>query len=166
MSDVFAHVSIYVPSRLHGIVIASDEPVDEDLGAWATQFQTPTVQSSLLDIGFENPAQLHATLFARESQVAQYTGDVAPVTDDRPSIEHFLFDWDKAFDIDELIAVRGNEAGPEWDAERLRGLAAQAARHHDFAEAKALSAQADEELPGNPYGAFLRQLEYGCLVPR
>jgi predicted membrane-bound spermidine synthase len=166
MSDVFKHVTLYVPSRLHGIAVASDEPLDEDLAAWATAMETPTVRDSLADIGFDNPEQLHATLFARGPSLEKYVGDVGAVTDDRPSIEHFLFEWDKPFDISELIAVRESDAAPSWEGEKLRAQAYQASRNHDFDEARALSLKADAELPGNSYGAFLRDIEYGCLVPR
>jgi hypothetical protein len=162
LSDVFAHVSLYVPSRLHGIVIASDEPLDGPLSAWAQG----TVADNLSDIGFDSPAQLQATFFARDLELARYVGDVAAVTDDRPSIEHFLFEWDKPFDIEELLAVRAKNDGPEWEAERLRALAAQAAHWHDFETAQALLEKAEAALPGNSYGRFLRELEYGCMSPK
>jgi spermidine synthase len=161
MTDVFKHVSLYLPSRLHGIAVASDEPLEEDAAAWATQLASPTVQASLHDIGFDDAEQVQGTLFLREAALAQYVGDVDAVTDDHPSIEHFLFEWDKQFDVSELLAQ-----GTPSQAEKLRALAAQAARNHAFDDALALSKQADALLPGNRYGDFLRELEYGCLVPR
>jgi predicted membrane-bound spermidine synthase len=162
MSDVFRHVSLYVPSRLHGIAIASDEPLDAPLTPWSA----PTVADNLSDIGFDSVAQLEATFFARDEQLARYVGDVEAVTDDRPSIEHFLFEWDKPFDIRDLLAVRANEGGAEWNAERLRVAAAQAARDHDFQTARRMAGEAETALPGNSYGRFLRELEYGCMSPK
>lgn len=166
MSDVFAHVAMYVPSRLHGIAVASDEPLTEDLLAWAKQYETETVRASLEDIGLMSPEEVQGTFFAADADLARYTGDVPAVTDDNASIEHFLFEWDKPFDIEELIAVRPKRSAPAWEAERLRALAAQAARNHDFDAARELSLKADALLPENSYGKFLRELEYGCLVPK
>lgn len=166
MSDVFKHVTMYVPSRLHGIAVASDEPLPEDLEQWALQYETLSVRDSLVDIGFHSPEELQATYFAADEALAKYVGDVPAVTDDNASIEHFLFEWDKPFDISELIAVRPKNESSAWEAERLRALAYQQWRKGDFDEALKLSVQADTLLPGNSYGKWLRELEYGCLVPR
>ncbi|MBL8954704.1 MAG: fused MFS/spermidine synthase [Myxococcaceae bacterium] len=166
MSDVFRHVALYIPSRLHGIAVASDEPLPEDLADWARQYESPTVRASLEDIGFMNPLQLQAVYFAADEALAKWTGDVPAVTDDRPAIEHFLFEWDKPFDITEVLAVRPHREGPAWEAERLRALAAWAARSAQFETARELNAKADALLPGNGYGRFLRDIEYGCLEPK
>ncbi len=166
LTDVFRHVSLYLPSRLHGIAVASDEPLPEDLADWARQLEAPAVRESLEDIGFGTPTELQAVFVAKDEALARYVGDVPAVTDDRPSIEHFLFEWDRAFDVGELLAVRPSSSEPAWEAERLRALAVGAARGGDFAKARELSGQADALLPGNRYGQFLRELEYGCLEPR
>jgi len=166
MSDVFRHVTLYMPSRLHGIAVASDEPLPEDLAGWARQYESPTVRASLEDIGFMTPAEVRAVFFAADGELAKWVGDVPAVTDDRPSIEHFLFEWDKPFDILDLLAVRPKSDDPAWEAERLRALAAWSARSADFETARKLSAEADALLPGNSYGRFLREIEYGCLEPK
>jgi hypothetical protein len=90
---------------------------------------------------------------------------VPAVTDDRPTIEHFLFEWDGPFDVRELLAVRPAGGSPAWQAEALRVQAAALMRGGEYDQALALSLQADLFLPDNRYGQFLRELEYGCLVP-
>jgi spermidine synthase len=88
----FKHVSLWLPSRMEGVAIASDEPLQIDRDELAMRMSAPAVAEDLTAIGLRLPEHLLATFVAADETLAAYLEDTPSLTDDRPRIEyHNLF---------------------------------------------------------------------------
>jgi predicted membrane-bound spermidine synthase len=85
----FPHVSLWIPNRMEGVVIASTEPLSVDLAGWRQRMSAPELRTDLEAIGFRSPEDLAAIFVAADGALAHLVGDVPIVTDDRPRIEYF-----------------------------------------------------------------------------
>lgn len=103
---VFPHVSLWIPSRMEGVLIASQEPLRVDLPAWEQRMREPALRTDLEAIGFQSPEALAGTFVAGDATLARFVGDGPQVTDDRPRIEYFNFYPNIPINYDEIIAHR------------------------------------------------------------
>jgi spermidine synthase len=89
MMAKFKHVSLWLPSRMEGVAIASDEPLKIDPGELAVRMSEPAVASDLTAVGLRLPEDLLATFVAADENLAAFVQDVPSLTDDRPRIEYY-----------------------------------------------------------------------------
>ena len=106
-----------------------------------------------------------------------WTRGYSPVTDDHPAVEYFLFNADKPFDPEALLAMAQPPvlAGTEtWDAARLctraggepRGAGVHALkRAGEWEAAKARVEEARAEVGDNAFLPSSRTWELDCLRP-
>jgi len=85
----FKHVSLWVPSRMEGVAIGSDEPLRIDRNVLEKRMSEPAVADDLLALGLRSPEDLLATFVAADDRLAAYVRDVPSLTDDRPRIEYY-----------------------------------------------------------------------------
>ena len=86
MLSQFKHVSLWVPSRMEGVAIASDEPLQIDRDVLSARMSAPAVADDLTAIGLRSPEDLLATFVAADERLAAYVRDVPSLTDNRPRI--------------------------------------------------------------------------------
>lgn len=91
MMAEFPYVSLWIPSRMEGVVIGSMEPLKVDLAGWRRRMSAPGLRADLEAIGFRAPEDLAATFVAADHALERLVGDAPIVTDDRPRIEYFNF---------------------------------------------------------------------------
>jgi spermidine synthase len=85
----FKHVSLWLPSRMEGVAIASDEPLQIDRDILAARMSEHAVADDLTAIGIESPEDLLATFVAADEALAAYVEDAPTLADDRPRIEYY-----------------------------------------------------------------------------
>jgi spermidine synthase len=85
----FKHVSLWLPDRMEGVAIASDEPLQIDRDTLAMRMSEPQVADDLTAIGLRSPEHLLATFVAADQTLAAWLNDVPGLTDDRPRIEYY-----------------------------------------------------------------------------
>ncbi|HWG78436.1 MAG TPA: fused MFS/spermidine synthase [Stellaceae bacterium] len=89
MMAEFKHVSLWLPDRMEGVAIASDEPLRIDRDELARRMAEPAVAADLTQIGLRSPDDLLATFVAADDTLAAYLADTPTLTDDRPRIEYY-----------------------------------------------------------------------------
>jgi spermidine synthase len=89
MMAKFKHVSLWLPSRMEGVAIASDEPLKIDPGELAARMSEPAVAEDLTEVGLRSPEDLLATFVAADEKLAAFVRDVPRLIDDRPRIEYY-----------------------------------------------------------------------------
>jgi spermidine synthase len=89
MMAEFKHVSLWLPDRMEGVAIASDEPLHIDRDELARRMAEPAVAADLTAIGLRSPDDLLATFVAADETLAAYLADTPTLTDDRPRIEYY-----------------------------------------------------------------------------
>jgi spermidine synthase len=168
----FPHVSLWVPNRMEGVVIASMVPLKVDLAAWRQRMSAPTLRADLQAIGFQSPEHLAATFVAANGALAKLVGDAPMVTDDRPRIEYFGLYPAVRLSYDRIIEAREPVetylTAPVTDPVALQMARevtmliwkeheASAARRRD--EARQFLLEALHRDPANPYLHYLRTLQ-------
>lgn len=88
MMAKFKHVSLWLPSRMEGVAIASDEPLKIDARELAARMSEPAVAEDLTAIGLRSPEDLLGTFVAADERLAAFVRDVPSLTDDRPALEY------------------------------------------------------------------------------
>jgi len=106
MMAVFPHVSLWIPNRMEGVVIASQDPLSIDLAAWERRMQDAAVRTDLEAVGFHSPEDLAGTFVAADAELGRFVGEGPEVTDDRPRIEYFNFYQIDPLTYDEIIGHR------------------------------------------------------------
>lgn len=106
MMGQFKHVSLWLPSRMEGVAIASDEPLKIDPRELAGRMAEPAVDEDLAANGLRSPEDLLATFIAADDKLAAFVGNVPDLTDDRPRIEYYNWYPLKAVSVDELKRLR------------------------------------------------------------
>ncbi len=168
MMAKFKHVSLWVPSRMEGVAIASDEPLKIDPRLLAARMAQPGVAGDLAAIGLGSPEDMLATFVAADDRLAAFVRDVPSLTDDRPRIEYH--NWYAPYPIRaaELKQLRepvenylvGN-AIDEVRLDTARVVANAILDEHeatadgDMSAARAAVRVAVKLEPGNSYVAFL-----------
>jgi len=102
----FKHVSLWMPSRMEGVAIASDEPLRIDPGELGVRMAAPSVAEDLTAIGLRSPDDLLATFVAADEKLAAFVRDAPSLTDDRPRIEYYNWYPYKPIRVQELERLR------------------------------------------------------------
>jgi spermidine synthase len=102
----FKHVSLWLPDRMEGVAIASDEPMQIDRDVLAMRMSAPAVADDLTAIGLRSPEHLLATFVAADETLAAYLGEAPSLTDDRPRIEYYNLYPVKPIRVEELKRLR------------------------------------------------------------
>lgn len=87
----FKHVSLWLPSRMEGVAIASDEPLEIDRETLAVRMSAPGVADDLAAIGLRSPEDILATFVAADEALAAFVRDTPTLTDDLPRLEYYNF---------------------------------------------------------------------------
>ncbi|WP_375788101.1 fused MFS/spermidine synthase [Bradyrhizobium sp. Pha-3] len=106
MMGQFKHVSLWLPSRMEGVAIASDEPLKIDPRVLATRMSKPGVADDLTANGLRSPEDFLATFIAADEKLAAFVRDVPSLTDDRPRLEYYNWYPLNSVSVDELKRLR------------------------------------------------------------
>ena len=106
MMGQFKHVSLWLPSRMEGVAIASDEPLTIDPRVLATRMSKPGVAEDLTANGLRSPEDFLATFIAADEKLAAFVKDVPSLTDDRPRLEYYNWYPLSSVSVDELKRLR------------------------------------------------------------
>jgi spermidine synthase len=106
MMGQFKHVSLWLPSRMEGVAIASDEPLKIDPRELAARMSEPQVTEDLTATGLGSPEDILATFVAADEKLAAFVGNVPTLTDDRPRIEYYNWYPLGPVGVDELKRLR------------------------------------------------------------
>jgi len=178
--EAFSEVTLWIPSDYEAILVASDRPLTVDWARWQQEWAQPPVARSLMDVGFTSPYALLGTYVAGTEALRRYVRGYPAMTDDHPRVEYFLFNADRPFHPEELLAV-GEPLGARLA--QAEGLEAQRlAREReanqrvlestrfkmdrDWESARASVEQARAAVGDNAFLTFLRELELDCLRPK
>lgn len=174
-TDVFPHVSVWVPNNREALLVASVELHDVDFADWQRRIESsPAVQSNLAEIGLDDPYALLSTYLISDDALRAYLDGVAPVTDDRPQLEFPLPFSDNLVypsDLQTLaagpLAVVSEKSTQDLDRARLHAhvraltllrLATKVlAREGNAEKARLYIEQAAAVLPGNRFFQYARQ---------
>jgi spermidine synthase len=85
----FPHVSLWIPNRMEGVALASDEPLALDLERLRRRMADPALHADMAAYGLGEPEQLAATFVAADEALAGFIGPAPLVTDNRPRLEYF-----------------------------------------------------------------------------
>jgi spermidine synthase len=86
--DVFPYATVWTTELHEMLLVGSTSPITLDGPRIAARFSVPDTARVLREAGIESAAALLATWIADRTGLEAYAGDAAPVTDDRPIIEH------------------------------------------------------------------------------
>jgi predicted membrane-bound spermidine synthase len=86
--DAFPHAAAWSTELHEVLLVGSMRPLGLDGPRIAARFGSPEVAAALAEVGIESPEALLATWITDRSGLERYAGSAAPVTDDRPLIEH------------------------------------------------------------------------------
>jgi hypothetical protein len=129
-------------------------------------------------VGFTSPYGLMGTYVAGTEALRRWVGGAAPMTDDRPAVEYFLFNGDTPFDAGPLLALarppaltqaEGLDAmrlSRELEANRLVLESTRLKRQGQWEQARARVEEARSAVGDNAFLTFLRELELDCLRRR
>lgn len=169
----FAYVEVYLPSRVEGVVLASDRPITPDLNHWHSRWRAPAVRESLAEVGFASPESLAATRVLDAMGTRLWVGTSSPMVDDLPAVEFYRSWPGAAFDARTMLALRPREAPPgtldpglyaRQSRVEAMGLAAwHRALAGDMVGAREIARAMRQLDTASPYTRYLEVLEYDCL---
>jgi spermidine synthase len=164
----FPHVSLWIPSRMEGVAIASMEPLRIDPTRLRERLSDPRVQSDLQAYGMGELEQVLATFLAADDDLSRLIGDAPLVTDNRPRIEYFNFYPSRVVRYEELLTFRRlvtphlsrprldpAEAGKQLQVITHIWLNHQAASDENWSEARRHAEAALRLDPANRYARYL-----------
>lgn len=164
----FKHVSLWLPSRMEGVAIGSDEPLQIDRDMLAMRMSAPAVADDLTAIGLRSPEHLLATFVAADETLAAYLYDTPSLTDDRPRIEYYNLYPVKPIRMEDLKRLRehveryltvSSSEDRQLDAARTVVEAIwdehEATAHGDVTAARSALSMALKLEPNNMYLRFL-----------
>jgi spermidine synthase len=102
----FKHVSLWVPSRMEGVAIASDEPLQIDRKTLAIRMSASPVADDLDAVGLRSPEDILATFVAADETLAAFVRDTPSLTDDRPRLEYWNFYPEQPIRVVDLKRLR------------------------------------------------------------
>jgi spermidine synthase len=168
MMAKFKHVSLWLPSRMEGVAIASDEPLKIDPRELADRMSEPAVAEDLTATGLRSPEDLLATFVAADEKLSVFVRDVPSLTDDRPRIEYYNWYPLGSIRVDELKRLREpvesyltDDSIDEARLDNARVVANAILDEHeatadgDMSAARAALRVAVKLEPGNSYVGFL-----------
>lgn len=165
----FPHAALFVPSRFHGVLLASEAPLQVDISRWRDMMKTPGLAESFEDVGFASAEDVLATFVASEKGLRRLVAGAPPVTDDRPSIEFFWSSSDRAITAADLEAIAEPptfDVGAKLLAQRRLVFSTQMQNEGRYAEARHAVEEAESIAGGNVWTRYLHDVTYGCLEPR
>jgi predicted membrane-bound spermidine synthase len=181
MLDVYKEVHVYAPSRLEGVILASDQPMVADVATWEkTIAANPTVRANLDDVSLGTPEALIGSLILDTAGVRRWVAGAPAVTDDLPTVEYFRSRGGPDYSIETMLAVatdpstiahgldpeRAARLDREARAVRLQMQAEQAVNENDLPRAQKAAREAREILGAdNFYADAFADIELDCLSP-
>jgi len=162
--DVFPHATAWSTELHEVLLVGSAGPIELDGERVAARYAQPAARAALAEVGIESPEALLATWVTDRAGLERFAGDAAPVTDDRPLIEHAA--WVRRGELQRvlprLLALAtdpplrpGDPLRPAVEAERRELLAFYHYSLHAMAgerdEAGAALREALARDPRNPY---------------
>jgi len=102
----FKHVSLWLPNRMDGVAIGSNEQLRIDCSKLALRMSAPKVSEDLSAIGLRSPEHLLSTFIAADEALSAYLEDTPIITDDRPLIEYYNLYPVKPIKVAELKRLR------------------------------------------------------------
>jgi spermidine synthase len=177
--EAFSEVTLWIPSDYEAILVASDRPLTVDWERWQHEWSEPRVARSLTDVGFTSPYGLLGTYVAGTEALRRYAQGYPAMTDDHPRVEYFLFNADRPFHPEDLLAL---SESPKPRLSRTEGLVAEQLSREleanqrilestrfkidrDWPAARASVERARASVGDNSFLSFLRDLELDCLRP-
>ncbi len=91
--DVFPHVTCWLIERNELALIGSMTEPSIDLTRWQSLLEVPEIAEDLASIDILDLYDLLSLYFMDERGLSEYVGQGNLITDDRPVIEFFLFQW-------------------------------------------------------------------------
>lgn len=181
MLDVYKEVHVYAPSRLEGVILASDQPMKADLAAWQKIIEAnPKIRANLDDVSLGTPEALIGSLILDTEGVRRWVAGAPAVTDDLPAVEYFRSRGGPEYSIETMLAVatdpkmiaigvegeRADRLEREMRAVRLQMQAEQAIYENDLARAQKAAKDARDILgKDNFYADAFSDIELDCLSP-
>ena len=129
MLSQFKHVSLWVPSRMEGVAIGSDVPLQIDRDVLGKRMSESAVADDLAAIGLGSPEDLLATFVAADEKLAAYVSDAPSLTDDRPRIEYYNWYPATPIRVEELKRLREPVERYLADNSSEEGVRLDTARH-------------------------------------
>ncbi|MBL0371528.1 fused MFS/spermidine synthase [Rhizobium sp. KVB221] len=86
--DTFPHASLWTTELHEMLLVGSMTPMRLDRATMEKRFDQPAVKKALTEVGIVSLPALLSTWVTDRAGLESYAGPVAPVTDDRPSIEY------------------------------------------------------------------------------
>ena len=102
----FKHVSLWLPNRMEGVAIGSNEPLQIDREKLAIRMSVPKVAEDLAAIGLRSPEHFLATFVAADETLSAYLDDTPSITDDRPRLEYHNLYPVKPISVAEIKRLR------------------------------------------------------------
>ncbi len=89
IQEEFPYVSLWIPSKLEAVVLASDRPITVHPETLLRRFAQPGVRENLAQVGYDSVEEVLGSFLIGPQGLQRYSHGVPPVTDDRPAIEYF-----------------------------------------------------------------------------
>ncbi|MEZ6071188.1 MAG: fused MFS/spermidine synthase [Pirellulales bacterium] len=124
--EEFPYVTLWIPSRYEGIVLASNEPMHIDVDRIRERMSAPRLHDDMAAYGLDSVERLLSTFVADRDSLVEMAGDADVATDNHPRIEHFNRYPHARMRYDEILAhrdpvelyTRGHLDGSALDAAR------------------------------------------------
>jgi spermidine synthase len=104
--DEFPYVTLWIPSRYEGIVLASNDPMDLNVDRLRERMAAGPLHDDMTAYGLGEVEQLLSTFVADRESLIELTGDADVATDNNPRIEHFNRYPHGRMRYDEILAHR------------------------------------------------------------
>lgn len=89
IQEEFPYVSLWIPSKLEAVILASDQPIPLHPETLLRRFSQPAVRENLAQVGYDSVEEVLGSYLIGTQGLQRYSQGVPPVTDDRPAIEYF-----------------------------------------------------------------------------
>jgi spermidine synthase len=86
--DVFPQVTLWTTELHEMLLVGSERPLVLDSGRVSARFAPTETARALAEVGIESPEAALATFVTDRTGLERYVAGAAPVTDDRPLVEH------------------------------------------------------------------------------
>jgi len=86
--DVFPYATLWTTELHEMLLVGSAQPIVLDADRITRRFHRPQVEAALREVGINSPAALLSTWVTDRAGLEKFAAGVAPVTDNRPSIEY------------------------------------------------------------------------------
>ena len=104
--EEFPYVTLWIPSRYEGIVLASNAPMDLDVDRLRDRMAAGPLREDMTAYGLGEVQQLLSTFVADRASLVEMAGDADVATDNHPRIEHFNRYPHARMRFDEILAHR------------------------------------------------------------